>query len=433
MYSRNAVRNLCNKSYPTIQDLKIERTNKLGFDHGYKPLPSDRSYLKKYVPKLEELPPRNMKDSFLEGLIPLSSNEALQEKYITFLGHVRIGRLLEDMDIFAVFVAYKHIYTPSLPDDVASPYTLVTAHVDQIDFTEFVPKPNQDIKLSGHVSWVGKSSMEVVVWLEQELHGTWHKITRALFLIAARDPTCRHAAVVNPLTPLNDYEREMLQGGEARKNKRRKDSLEHVSKVVPTAQEQQLIHELYVATSEIDDMPLSANKFPTELIAMDKCTISNVIFSHPEDRNLHNTVFGGFIMRNATELAWILGFQFSKYRPFLRNISDISFHSPIAVNSLIQMEAKVVYTHLHYYQIIVFVKVLDPINGQASISNTFHFTFESPDQVKQVYPKSYHEAMLYIDGKRHFDSVMSENTGGKMGDLIDKYMADLSDIKSSKL
>ncbi|XP_045471026.1 acyl-coenzyme A thioesterase 9, mitochondrial-like isoform X2 [Harmonia axyridis] len=426
---RISMRSLSNGSkfiLPTIQELKSQKTKKLGFDHGYKPVPKDRSYLSKYVPKIEDLPPRSMQDSFMEGTIPLSSNEILQEKYITFLGHVRIGRLLEDMDIFAVFVAYKHIYAPTLPDDIPAPYTLVTAAVDQIDFTDFVPKPNEDIKLSGHVSWVGKSSMEVVVWLEQQQHGVWHKITRALFLIAARDATCKKAAHVNTLVPSNNYERQMLEGGESRKNQRRKNMQEHVSKVVPTAEEQQIIHDLYMSTVEGDDLTTRNTKFPGGLVAMEKCTISNVIFSHPEDRNIHNTVFGGFIMRNATELAWILGFQFSKYRPYLKSISDISFDTPIAVNSLIQMEAIVNYTYMNFYQIIVHVKVLDPVKGQASKTNTFNFTFESPDTVRQVYPKSYHEAMLYVDGKRHFDLVMSGDHGSKVGDLIDKYNSNLT-------
>lgn len=55
-----------------------------------------------YLPNSQnELPARSMQDSFMAALIPLSSDTSLQDKYITFLGHVRVGRLLEDMDIFA--------------------------------------------------------------------------------------------------------------------------------------------------------------------------------------------------------------------------------------------------------------------------------------------------------------------------------------------
>lgn len=42
-----------------------------------------------------------MQDSFTSAIIPLSTDKALQDKYVTFLGHIRLGRLMEDMDLFA--------------------------------------------------------------------------------------------------------------------------------------------------------------------------------------------------------------------------------------------------------------------------------------------------------------------------------------------
>ena len=43
-----------------------------------------------------------MSDSFDQAIIPLGSDRVLRDKYLTHLGGVRIGRLLEDMDVFAV-------------------------------------------------------------------------------------------------------------------------------------------------------------------------------------------------------------------------------------------------------------------------------------------------------------------------------------------
>jgi hypothetical protein len=42
-----------------------------------------------------------VQDSFASVIIPLKDDVSLQEKYVTFKGYVRLGRLLEDMDIFA--------------------------------------------------------------------------------------------------------------------------------------------------------------------------------------------------------------------------------------------------------------------------------------------------------------------------------------------
>lgn len=61
---------------------------------------------------------------------------------------------------------------------------------------------------------MGRTSVEVVVWLEQKLHGIWRKLTRALFLMACRNATNTQAAVVNPLQPATEEERKIYAGGE---------------------------------------------------------------------------------------------------------------------------------------------------------------------------------------------------------------------------
>ena len=66
---------------------------------------------------------------------------------------VRVGRLLEDMDIFAVHLVFKHVLNPLQRGDAGSPFCIVTALVDQIDFTGLL-RPDCDIRMSGHVTWV---------------------------------------------------------------------------------------------------------------------------------------------------------------------------------------------------------------------------------------------------------------------------------------
>lgn len=45
-------------------------------------------------------------------------------------------------------VAQKHIVNPKLPEGVPSPQTLVTALVDKIDFSDFVPRVSSKISKS---------------------------------------------------------------------------------------------------------------------------------------------------------------------------------------------------------------------------------------------------------------------------------------------
>jgi acyl-coenzyme A thioesterase 9 len=58
--------------------------------------------------------------------------------------------------------------------------------------------------------------LEIVVWLEQFAHGQWEKMTRALFLMAARNSTNDSPAYVNSLVPENEKEKEILMGGESK-------------------------------------------------------------------------------------------------------------------------------------------------------------------------------------------------------------------------
>lgn len=102
-----------------------------------------------------------MQDSFTSAIIPLSTDKALQDKYVTFLGHVRLGRLMEDMDLFAgahvnsklhsniftrtlllilVWVMHQHVKMPNLDPNIPLPYTFVTILVDKISFTDLIPK-----------------------------------------------------------------------------------------------------------------------------------------------------------------------------------------------------------------------------------------------------------------------------------------------------
>ena len=54
------------------------------------------------------------------------------------------------------------------------------------------------------------------MWLEQFAHGHWEKMTRALFLVAARNSTNDGPAFVNSLVPENEKEKEILLGGESK-------------------------------------------------------------------------------------------------------------------------------------------------------------------------------------------------------------------------
>lgn len=79
----------------------IKLRESTGVEIGYNLVPKSRENLLKYHPKQEELPTRSMNDSYTIATVPLDSNELIRERYVNHLGLVRLGRLMEDMDMFA--------------------------------------------------------------------------------------------------------------------------------------------------------------------------------------------------------------------------------------------------------------------------------------------------------------------------------------------
>ena len=51
---------------------------------------------------------------------------------------------------------------------------------------------------------------------------------------------------------------------------------------------------------------------------------------------------------------------------------------------------------------------MDPSTGKLDLTNVFQYTFDTEDDdpkndnVPMLIPKTYHEAMMYLEGRRHF-------------------------------
>lgn len=59
-------------------------------------------------------------------------------------------------------------------------------------------------------------------------------------------------------------------------------------------------------------------------------------------RNRYNKIFGGFIMRQACELAFTNTFLYAKHRPRLVNIDDIIFRRPVEIGSILRYTSHVI-------------------------------------------------------------------------------------------
>ena len=82
--------------------------------------------------------------------MPFSSDKTLRAQYINAFDHIRIGKLLEDLDALAGNVSYLH---SDDNDPNTRPHTVVTASIDKLDLIPSIIDPRKDIKLKGFVTF----------------------------------------------------------------------------------------------------------------------------------------------------------------------------------------------------------------------------------------------------------------------------------------
>lgn len=367
-----------------------------------------RKLLQSILAKSQEaLPPRKMKDSYVEVLLPLGSQPELREKYLTVQNSVRFGRILEDLDSLGVLICYMHnkIHSAKM-----SPLSIVTALVDKIDMCKKSLSPEQDIKLSGHVSWVGKTSMEVKMQMFQ-LHGSeFSPVLEATFVMVARDSENKRSAFVNPLILEGPEEEALFRQGELNKGRRVAFSNMSLLKMAPSAEERMTIHEMFLNTLDQKTISFQSRVLPPNAVWMENSKLKSLEICHPQERNLFNRIFGGFLMRKAYELGWATACNFGGSRPFVVAVDDIMFQKPVEVGSLLFLSAQVCFTQGKYMQVRVHSEVASLHNREHTTTNVFHFTFMSENEVPLVFPRTYGESMLYLDGQRHFNSMGAPTT-----------------------
>jgi acyl-coenzyme A thioesterase 9 len=113
------------------------------------------------------LPARRIHDSYSEITLPFGSNPELLEEYVNPTGGLRTGMLMEHLDSLAGSISYKHLLgnSSTSTDPARTGFYIVTAACDRLDMLA-APEAARDVRMSGHVIAVGRSSMEVAVKME---------------------------------------------------------------------------------------------------------------------------------------------------------------------------------------------------------------------------------------------------------------------------
>ena len=83
--------------------------------------------------------------------------------------------------------------------------------------------------------------------------------------------------------------------------------------------------------------------------------------------------------------------------------NGFDFPCRVEIGSLLYFNAQVAYTEGNHVQVRVGAEALNPKTKELEVTNVFHYTFRlEGEPAPQIIPKTYHEAMLYLNARRHF-------------------------------
>ena len=225
-------------------------------------------------------------------------------------------------------------------------------------------------------------------------HGGWQPVARAYFIMVARQGDA--AAPVNPLVPKTREGQRRFQEGEQRQQQRRAMVQSSYLKHTPTAEESVRLHGLFLRTKhqEITGVPMHETQRQATLLM------------HPQSRNIHNKIFGGYLMRQAFELAWNITYLHCRRPPQFVCMDHMYFFQPVEIGAILSFTGLVIHTDGLHLVIEVTTEVIHPQTGDTQTTNICYFTFSAldedgrPQPVPTVIPHTYEEGLRYLDGAK---------------------------------
>ena len=378
-----------------------------------------------------------MADSYCEAMLPFKDDADLRAMYIDMDGGVRMGKVLEDLDAMAATVAYLHCSQPAFKSDF--PMTILTAAVDRIEMRHLGIPANQNMRIRAMVTWVGHSSMEISLSVDGGVDSVgadasasnFKQMAMARFIMVARSKDGKQAMPVNTLELGSDRERAIFRAGQSLAEARKARQVRKQNP--PGAEESRLLHDIFQSRD--------SNKAKPNLSRMSQ-TISKVVrICHPQEKNLHDLVFGGTLMREAFELATACSAIHCGQLPVFLAIDELAFCHPVPIGSILELTAMIVHVGLDdgfdsqvfgssqglnhtstekakeakkdmkRVHVQVVAHVLSIKDRSRLVTNTFHLTFEAPaETTPNVYPETYEEGILYLEGRRRLTSMRRTNS-----------------------
>lgn len=111
----------------------------------------------------------------------------------------------------------------------------------------------------------------------------------------------------------------------------------------PTGEESEIVHDMYRSSAMLEsrtDEELAMEK----MIRMRTIGFQKTLWTHYQERNIHGKLYGGNLIREAFELAFITVRRLCRDFPVLLCVDDIMFIHPVEIGSVVVYNSSIQYT-----------------------------------------------------------------------------------------
>jgi len=336
-------------------------------------------------------------DTSLTRVLHLGTDESLRRRFMVLNepipANTRFGLLLEILDKVAeeTALAYVNRFYPEA--------RVVTAAIDNI-LVRNAADVTRDIVFNARINHVGRSSLEVGIRVEQPGERASH-IASCYFTMVARSGMGEEAVSV-PLPPLeyaDDLERKRARNTLARRDDWKQQQA--VQLEPPSRDEYRMLAGLHTAQDVPGFTGLLAGRLTTDSWEM----------MYPEQENVPQKIFGGYLIRRAFELSAICSELAAPDRSVVVAVNRINFFKPVRMGDKLHYTSRVVYTEDSYVCVEASIERIGRSRSAKALSNSCLFTFVNVDKdmvrrpVPSVYPTTYAEDARYLAAHRSHQAL----------------------------
>ena len=327
-------------------------------------------------------------DTSLSERLSFGSNTDLRRRFMVtdeeVQANLRVGVMLEVLDKLAEETALRYVrqFEPEA--------RVVTAALDDLE-VRHAPDIEHDVLLHARINYVGRTSMEVGIRIEQSgPDALTRHIASCYFTMVARKNG--HSLAVQPL----EYRTEQEQRRSERAAERRSERLRIGAVHPPNQDEYALLHRLHRELEAAAPPPLLTRNLVT----------SGWERTYPEHENVPQTIFGGHVIHHAYMYAHICAEMIADHRALLISSNRIDFYQPVRMGDKLHFVSQVTYTGRTSITVETSITRISRDRLSTALSNNCVFTFVNVDAnlermpVPRVFPSTYAEDERYLAAYR---------------------------------